>query len=90
MPADSGKACEVAVIGVDDSAVLDGDRGQGGVGDDVSAEACTLRELLKDLPVSIAGVEDLDVGRLEPGVYDFCSLGESDGFRRNPYVCCKP
>ena len=77
MPAEVGEAGEVAVVGVNDGAVLDGDGGDGGVGDEVSLEAGVSGELVKNSPVQLAWVKNTNSGDSQPIVDDRLSLPEA-------------
>ena len=61
MPAEAGKASEVAIVGVDDSGVFYCDRTNCSVANQFSAQAHFLRQLLKDLPMTVAWVNNLNM-----------------------------
>lgn len=55
VPAHLGEAREVGVGGADVDAVLDGERGELGVGDEVGAQLIALDELAQDLVMVLGG-----------------------------------
>ena len=78
MPAYPMKAGEVTVIGVDDRAILDGDGGDGGVGQLGATDTDRSAELLVDPPVTVTWIKDANVWKGEPRVDSCCRLFEGD------------
>lgn len=66
MPADTGEAGEVAVVGVDDRAVLECEGRDGSIGDEVSGCMAIPGDGFEELPVFFAGIEDAHMGKCLP------------------------
>lgn len=69
-PAQAGETSEVPVGGVEDAAVLDGQRGQVGVTDQRPASLALQQHLPEQTPMLISGCQETHVGLLQPLIHN--------------------
>ena len=79
VPAEAWEAGEVAVVGMDDSAVFHRDGSDGSIGDEVAGGAGFNSKLFEEAPITVARMKDTDVWKGEPRVDDLGGLPEGGG-----------
>lgn len=81
MPADTGEAGEVVVVGVNDSAVFDCNGCDDDVGDEFAGGPGVRPKLLEEVPMPVTGVQHAYVRQAEPRLNDLRGFKKGCGPR---------